>query len=133
MDPSFNELRAAIYTSREEYRHFRQVVVNAVVSTDLFDNELNEKRQMRWDLAFPASSHDVKMTPAPESSIVGLKHLEDLQATVVIEYMVQASDVAHTMQHWHVYRKWVSGLCGLLGGNTNTVSYQSFDDNLLAI
>jgi hypothetical protein len=24
----------------------------------------------------------------------------------VIEHLVQASDVAHTMQHWHVYQKW---------------------------
>ena len=27
-------------------------------------------------------------------------------ATIVIEHLIQASDVAHTMQHWHVYRKW---------------------------
>ena len=28
------------------------------------------------------------------------------KATIVIEHIIQASDVAHTMQHWHVYRKW---------------------------
>ena len=28
------------------------------------------------------------------------------KATVVIEHMIQASDVSHTMQHWHIYRKW---------------------------
>lgn len=28
------------------------------------------------------------------------------KATIVIEHLIQASDVAHTMQHWHVYRKW---------------------------
>jgi hypothetical protein len=27
-------------------------------------------------------------------------------ATIVIEHIIQASDVSHTMQHWHVYRKW---------------------------
>merc|ERR1711877_93899 len=28
------------------------------------------------------------------------------KATIVIEHIIQASDVAHTMQHWHVYIKW---------------------------
>jgi hypothetical protein len=28
------------------------------------------------------------------------------KATITIEYIIQASDVAHTMQHWHVYQKW---------------------------
>ena len=28
------------------------------------------------------------------------------KATIVIEHIIQASDVAHTMQHWHVYSKW---------------------------
>ena len=25
---------------------------------------------------------------------------------IQIEHIIQASDVSHTMQHWHVYRKW---------------------------
>jgi len=29
-----------------------------------------------------------------------------LRATVVVEYIMQASDICHTMQHWHIYRKW---------------------------
>jgi 3'5'-cyclic nucleotide phosphodiesterase len=28
------------------------------------------------------------------------------KATIVIEHLIQASDVSHTMQHWHIYRKW---------------------------
>jgi hypothetical protein len=28
------------------------------------------------------------------------------KATIVIEHLIQASDVAHTMQHWHIYQKW---------------------------
>src|SRR3569623_2040192 len=31
---------------------------------------------------------------------------ENRKATIVIEHIMQASDVAHTMQHWHVYQKW---------------------------
>jgi 3'5'-cyclic nucleotide phosphodiesterase len=33
------------------------------------------------------------------------------KATIVIEHIIQASDIAHTMQHWHIYRKWVSLVC----------------------
>jgi uncharacterized MnhB-related membrane protein len=28
----------------------------------------------------------------------------NLRATIVMEYLIQAADVAHTMQHWHIYR-----------------------------
>jgi hypothetical protein len=28
------------------------------------------------------------------------------KATTVIEYVIQASAIAHTMQHWHIFRKW---------------------------
>ena len=30
----------------------------------------------------------------------------DLKVTIVMEHIIQAADVAHTMQHWHVYQKW---------------------------
>lgn len=29
-----------------------------------------------------------------------------MKSTIVIEHIIQAADVAHTMQHWHVYTKW---------------------------
>jgi predicted transposase YbfD/YdcC len=34
--------------------------------------------------------------------------VSDRKATIVIvEHLIQASDVSHTMQeHWHIYRKW---------------------------
>ncbi len=32
--------------------------------------------------------------------------MRNRKATIVIEHLIQASDVAHTMQHWHVYSKW---------------------------
>jgi hypothetical protein len=30
----------------------------------------------------------------------------DRKATIVIEHLIQASDVVIHMQHWHIYRKW---------------------------
>jgi 3'5'-cyclic nucleotide phosphodiesterase len=44
----------------------------------------------------------------------------DRKATIVIEHLIQASDIAHTMQHWHVYRKWNERLF--------TEMYQAFLD-----
>lgn len=96
MDKSYNELRAAIYTDEAEYRLFRQLVVNSVMATDIVDKELKALRNSRWVKAFHADNG-----PREAST-------DDIncKATVVIEHMIQASDVAHTMQHWHIYRKW---------------------------
>eukprot|EP00542_Grammatophora_oceanica_P018487 CAMPEP_0194034754 /NCGR_PEP_ID=MMETSP0009_2-20130614/7177_1 /TAXON_ID=210454 /ORGANISM="Grammatophora oceanica, Strain CCMP 410" /LENGTH=729 /DNA_ID=CAMNT_0038675805 /DNA_START=64 /DNA_END=2250 /DNA_ORIENTATION=+ len=42
------------------------------------------------------------------SDICRLAAAEDMnrKATIVIEHIVQASDVAHCMQHWHIFTKW---------------------------
>jgi hypothetical protein len=65
-----------------------------VLATDIFDKELNDLRKMRWERAF---SGDRDTLCSNDS---------DLRATIVIEHIIQASDVSHTMQHWHVYQKW---------------------------
>jgi hypothetical protein len=94
MEPEFDELRACIYSSTSELERFRQTVVNAVMATDIFDKEFGELRKRRWDRCF--HTHQEQRTP------------DDIhrKATVVIEHLIQASDVAHTMQHWQIYRKW---------------------------
>jgi len=63
-----------------------------VLATDIFDKELNNLRKNRWNMAFGEQA-------AGEDE-------NDLKATIVIEHIIQASDVSHTMQHWHIYRKW---------------------------
>jgi 3'5'-cyclic nucleotide phosphodiesterase len=92
-DP-FVELRQYIFSTQDEVDRFRQVFVNAVLATDIMDKELNELRQQRWNQAF--STEEVDNTNIQQNR----------KATIVIEHLIQASDVAHTMQHWHVYRKW---------------------------
>jgi len=103
MDPSFDYLRNAIYSTKEEFFHFRDLLINAVLATDMFDKDLNESRQRRWKLAFSEDSSARALEIAPSQAE---KELSDLRATVVLEYVIQASDVAHMMQHWAVYRKW---------------------------
>ena len=71
------------------------------MSTDIVDKELKELRNGRWDKAFKKVS---------ESASEDAKAANDRKATIVIEHIIQASDISHTMQHWHVYRKWNQNL-----------------------
>jgi hypothetical protein len=95
MDPLFDKLRGAIYHNEAELRRFRQLVVNSLMATDIFDKQLAGLRKQRWENAFFVDHTDED----PQVSI-------NRKATIVIEHIIQASDVSHTMQHWHVYSKW---------------------------
>jgi 3'5'-cyclic nucleotide phosphodiesterase len=95
MDDKYKDFRAAIYQTDEELIRFRQLIVNSVMATDIADPNLKTLRNLRWDLAFSSATHD----PNPHGTVFR-------KATIVIEHLIQASEVAHTMQHWHIYRKW---------------------------
>lgn len=92
MDPHFKELREYIFETEEEMIRFRQVVVNIVLATDIFDPELNDLRKKRWETAFAESSRSAV-------------EINNARATIVLEAIMQASDVCHTMQHWHIYTR----------------------------
>lgn len=94
MDPNFTALRHTIYSNEHELRRFRKLVVNCLMATDIFDKELAALRKARW--------HDAFFGEHKENEKVSTNR----KATIVIEHIVQASDVSHTMQHWHVYSKW---------------------------
>jgi class 3 adenylate cyclase len=98
MHDDYSNLRAAIYNTEAEKKRFRQLVVNSVMATDIMDKDLKMLRNARWEKAFS----DTAVEAREESR----KDAGDRKATIVIEHLIQASDVAHTMQHWHVYRKW---------------------------
>jgi hypothetical protein len=99
MAAGYEDLRSAIAQTDAEVQHFRQLVVNMVLATDIVDRDLKVLRNQRWDRAF---ADDSCLTPTASSD----KENIDRKATIVLEHLIQASDVAHTMQHWHVYRKW---------------------------
>ena len=102
-DDNFDQLRQAIYSTESEKERFRQLVVNSVMATDIMDQDLKTLRNARWDKAF----HQPYNETAPETAIAECSRaIINRKATIVIEHLIQASDVAHTMQHWHVYRKW---------------------------
>jgi hypothetical protein len=103
MKEEYNELRCAICATSSEFVRFRQLVVNAVMATDIMDKELKNIRNMRWTKAFKCeSAEEVDVNFSQDE----LMDQVNRKATIVIEHMIQASDVSHTMQHWHIYRKW---------------------------
>ena len=59
------------------------------------DKELKNLHIGWWDKTF--SKAPVNVDPP---DVVNRK------AMIIIEHLIQASDVAHTMQHWNVYQKW---------------------------
>lgn len=92
MEPTYAHLRRHIYTTAAEFRFFRQMVVNCVMATDIVDKDLIKARNQRWDLAF-----NTEKTTEDDCN---------LRSTIVIEHLIQLSDIAHTMQHWQIYRRW---------------------------
>lgn len=94
MEPGFYDLRRCIYADEMELKRFRQVIVNSVLSTDIDDSELQILRTSRWEKTFSTGTYNITR--------------EDInrKATIVLEHLMQASDVFHTMQPWIVYEKW---------------------------
>ena len=84
-----------LFPTVEDMKRFRQLVVNSVLATDIVDKELKNARNARWEKAFNDSNEEEH----PRNAI-------NRKATIVIEHLIQASDVSHTMQHWFVFRKW---------------------------
>ena len=94
MKPEYKDLRSCIYTDEIELNRFRQAMLKVVLATDIFDQELNALRKKRWNAAFANEAFS-----SPDDDV-------NVKATIVIEHLIQASDVSHTMQHWHIYQKW---------------------------
>jgi len=95
LEDRYQELRDCIFDNESERRRFRQLVVNSVMATDIVDKELKTVRENRWAKAFDPS----KVGSMSDTDV-------NRKATIVIDHIIQASDVAHTMQHWHIYCKW---------------------------
>lgn len=100
MKPDFKDLVKCICQTSADKDRLKKLVINAVLATDIFDESLKESRNMRWKHVFGENAAN-KETLLDEN-------LDSLKVKIVLEHLIQASDVAHTMQHWHVYIKWVS-------------------------
>jgi 3'5'-cyclic nucleotide phosphodiesterase len=94
MAEEYSEFRRAICPSDHQLRRLRQLVVNSVIATDIVDKDLKQERNSRWERAFN------------EDASADSNQIMNRRATLVLEHLIQASDVSHCMQHWQVYRKW---------------------------
>lgn len=90
MQPEFKNLRKCMFPTAQELRHFRQLIVNCVMATDIFDKELSALRKARWQKCF--HPEELPLLALDKDDAFNRK------ATIVIEHIIQASDVAHTMQ-----------------------------------
>eukprot|EP00534_Pseudo-nitzschia_fraudulenta_P004573 CAMPEP_0201120316 /NCGR_PEP_ID=MMETSP0850-20130426/4387_1 /ASSEMBLY_ACC=CAM_ASM_000622 /TAXON_ID=183588 /ORGANISM="Pseudo-nitzschia fraudulenta, Strain WWA7" /LENGTH=197 /DNA_ID=CAMNT_0047386411 /DNA_START=68 /DNA_END=661 /DNA_ORIENTATION=+ len=76
------------------------------MATDIIDKDLIKARNQRWDLAFINTSLADIGGEISGSRNKSTRQATNYKATVVIEHLIQLSDVSHTMQHWHMYRRW---------------------------
>lgn len=91
MQPEFEDLMSCICgpeNPQEEFDRFSGILQNAVLATDVFDKEIKAERDARWKNVFGGLEKD-------EDQDV----LNHQRAQIVLEHMIQASDVIHTMQH----------------------------------
>ena len=88
MAPVYKNLRDCIFgtnhTMGEEFQLFRQLVVNSVIATDIFDPTLSAARKARWEKAFK--------NPDKKDDNVSMDEMDlNRKATIVIEYVLQVS------------------------------------------
>ncbi|CAB9512395.1 natriuretic peptide receptor 2 [Seminavis robusta] len=96
MDPCYKDLQECLFSTEEDLFRFRCLVCNCVLATDHFNGKAQAWRNRRWDKAFHVYCDNLRLH---EGDL-------DLKATVVIEALVQASDISNTLQHWDVYLDW---------------------------
>ena len=96
-EPRFVDFRSCICPNQEDHDRFRKLLVNCTIATDIADKQLKGLRQNRWDAAFAIKESEKKENISKRDA--------DRRATVIFEYIIQAADIAHTMQHWQTYQK----------------------------
>jgi 3'5'-cyclic nucleotide phosphodiesterase len=108
LQPTFVDFRQALCSTVADMRRFRQLIINIVMATDLMDPDLKRLRNMRWAKAFATTIVTNRIRESGPTPLSSNSTDEDVnrKATIVLETLIQASDVSHTMQHWHIYRKW---------------------------
>jgi hypothetical protein len=99
MRPSYMDLRRAMFSSQEEFEFFRHLLVKCVMTTDIWDMDQANKRKETWEDMLSGAVR-------AQRRIASEDDLACQKAVVVIEHLVQASDVSHTMKHLNVFSKW---------------------------
>ena len=105
MEPDFSNLRQCMFSSTCTRDRFHKMLMNVLIATDIADRERISKEKIRWQKAF--QDIDTWMDEWKGKSDEELAKIDvSSKATCVLEQIVLASDVAHTMQHWLTFVKW---------------------------
>jgi 3'5'-cyclic nucleotide phosphodiesterase len=80
----YANLRKCICATDLELRRFRQLIVNLVMATDIFDKDMKDLRNRRWNKAFQrdTASRERVLTP------LNMEGARNMRATIVIEHIV---------------------------------------------
>jgi 3'5'-cyclic nucleotide phosphodiesterase len=78
-ESKYDALRECLFESDADLEHFRAVLTNAVMATDIMDKELGEARKKRWEIAF--ANEDC----STDSDNSGPRECVHRKATIVIE------------------------------------------------
>jgi hypothetical protein len=109
MDPSYADLQHYMFGAiKSEILRFRQVVVNMVMATDIFNVRMRENRNKRWHKAFHYSTEDISNSnhKTYRSTADNKQKKKSFKIAVVMENIMQAVDMAHMVQGWKVCKKW---------------------------
>jgi 3'5'-cyclic nucleotide phosphodiesterase len=109
MHSRHKRLRCHLYKTNVERKRFRQVLINAVMATDIADREVILGRARKWKRAFQEDDDDAEgdvEAGRGGGNLALRKDERNRRATVVIEALIQVADVAPTMQHWSIWRRW---------------------------
>ena len=87
----FRELRLAVCPDASKLYRFKRILIHAVLATDFQDEKYQQIRNDRWETAFSECSRSNCNTTA------------ELRATATLETLMEASELAHKMQHWEMY------------------------------
>lgn len=104
MKDEFKELRRTIYRNKSDLFRFRGLLVHTVLVTDIVNKELQSSRKLRWNKVFGSSEESAQ--PSSDRDQQTEEERLSERKTALLELVIQASDVSHTMQHWHIYRQW---------------------------
>jgi len=97
MKQKYADLRDCIFIDKAEMLQFRSLLIRLVAATDITDKDLSATREALWELAYGGDA---------STSSLDCSDKAKLKATVVLETLIQVSDISHTMQHWHIFYHW---------------------------
>lgn len=86
-------LRSLVIPSQAAQSCFRSLLTNAL-ATDITCTQMRSVQEDRFSLIF----HESRSCPPEE--------LAGRKLVVLLDLVMQASDISHTMQHWDTYIKW---------------------------